>query len=411
MSFNRLLRQDVSSYLPLAFMDARFTMKMSLPPTLRWLIAALLVALSIWLLWPNKAAAPLLSASVTRQDIEDAVLASGALEAVEQVDVGAQVSGQVTRLLVENGQQVKQGELLAEIDPLIAQNDLKTAQAELASSQAQLRIKQAQLKQYELAYRRQQQMFGQQASSKADLENAEAQLAVTRAELQNAQANIDSAAIKVERSRTQLGYTRIQAPMDGTVVSIVTRQGQTLAATQTVPTLLKLANLDIMTVKAQISEADVSKVRAGMPVYFTLIGDPDTRYRAKLRTVELAPINVNDQTTSTSSTNVAVYYYALFDVPNPDHALRVAMTTQVTIVLGQRQGVLTIPRTALGKQLGPGEYQVQVLNGETPETRTIQTGLKDDIKVEVLEGLSEHDKVVIGQATGDEGREKEDEMS
>ncbi|EOD55608.1 Macrolide-specific efflux protein MacA, partial [Aeromonas molluscorum 848] len=187
-------------------------MKMSLPPMLRWLIAALLVALSIWLLWPNKAAAPLLSASVTRQDIEDAVLASGALEAVEQVDVGAQVSGQVTRLLVENGQQVKQGELLAEIDPLIAQNDLKTAQAELASSQAQLRIKQAQLKQYELAYRRQQQMFGQQASSKADLENAEAQLAVTRAELQNAQANIDSAAIKVERSRTQLGYTRDPGP-------------------------------------------------------------------------------------------------------------------------------------------------------------------------------------------------------
>lgn len=389
-------------------------MKMPLTPRLRWLLAALLLALTVWLLWPAKAPSPQLSAPVTREDIEDAVLASGVLEAVEQVDVGAQVSGQVTRLLVENGQGVKQGELLAEIDPLIAQNDLKTAQAELASSQAQLKIKLAQLKQFELAWRRQQQMFGQQASSRADLESAEAQLAVTRAEVQNAQANIDSATIKVERARTQLGYTKILAPMDGTVIAIVTRQGQTLAATQTVPTLLKLANLDTMTVKAQISEADVSKVHAGMPVYFTLIGDPDTRYQAKLRTVELAPTNINDQTTSTSGTNVAVYYYALFDVANPDHALRVAMTTQVTIVRDRRQGVLTIPRTALGKRLGPGEYQVQRLTGDVPQTLTIKTGLQDEIKVEVLAGLEEGDRVVIGQAPAANGapdETDEDELS
>lgn len=363
------------------------------------LLALALLALVVWLAWPGKTPDPVLTATVTRQDVEQTVLASGVLQAIEQVDVGAQVSGQVTYLAVEAGQQVKQGDLLAEIDPLIAQNNLKTAEAELASRRAQLKIKQAQLKQNELAWRRQQQMFRQEASSRADLESAEAQLAVTRAELQSAQADIDNALIKVERTKTELGYNRIQAPMDGTVVSIVTRQGQTLAASQTVPTLLKLANLDTMTVKAQISEADVTKVRAGMPVYFTLIGDPDRRYHGTLRTVELAPTNINEQSANTTTTsNAAIYYYALFDVPNPDHQLRVAMTTQVTIVLGERKQVLAIPQTALDKKLGENEYEVTLFKEDgQKETRRIKTGMKDDIKIEVVSGLNEQDKVTLEQ--------------
>lgn len=363
-------------------------------------LSTLFVAALIgWLAWPSQPATEMLTAKVTREDISQTVLASGVLQAIEQVDVGAQVSGQVTRLAVEDGAQVNKGDLLAEIDPLIAQNNLKTAAAELASNLAQLKIKQAQLKQYELAWHRQVEMFRQEASSRADLESAEAQLAVTRAELQNSQANIDSARIKVERAQTELGYTKILAPMDGTVISIVTRQGQTLAASQTVPTLLKLANLDTMTVKAQISEADITKVRAGMPVYFTLIGDPDTRYHATLRTVELAPTNINEQTASTTTTsNAAIYYYALFDVPNPDHQLRVAMTTQVTIVLGERKQVLAIPQTALGKKLGDNEYEVALLGeGAQRETRRIRTGMKDDIKIEVVDGLSEQEKVILDQ--------------
>ncbi|AZU49003.1 efflux RND transporter periplasmic adaptor subunit [Aeromonas dhakensis] len=354
-----------------------------------------------WLLWPSKTPEPVLTAQVTRQDVEQTVLASGVLQAIEQVDVGAQVSGQVTYLAVEAGQKVKQGDLLAEIDPLIAQNNLKTAEAELASNRAQLKIKQAQLKQNELAWRRQQQMFKQEASSRADLESAEALLAVTRAELQNSQANIDSALIKVDRARTELGYTKILAPMDGTVISIVTRQGQTLAASQTVPTVLKLANLETMTVKAQISEADVTKVKAGMPVYFTLIGDPDTRYQGTLRAVELAPTNINDQAaTGTTTNNAAVYYYALFNVPNPGHTLRVAMTTQVTIVLGERKQVLTVPQTALGKSLGDNEYEVTVIKeDETTETRHIKTGMKDEIRIEVVSGLTEKEEVQLNHGT------------
>ncbi|WP_368160510.1 biotin/lipoyl-binding protein, partial [Aeromonas sp. R5-3] len=111
-------------------------------------LLALVPVLAIgWLAWPSKAPEPVLTAEVTRQDVEQTVLASGVLQAIEQVDVGAQVSGQVTYLAVEAGQKVKQGDLLAEIDPLIAQNNLKTAEADLASRRAQLKIKQAQLKQ------------------------------------------------------------------------------------------------------------------------------------------------------------------------------------------------------------------------------------------------------------------------
>ncbi|MEV3844182.1 macrolide transporter subunit MacA [Aeromonas veronii] len=371
---------------------------MNITPKQRTLAITMLIAVVLlgWLLWPSQPPKAMLTAQVTREDIAQTVLASGVLQAVEQVDVGAQVSGQVTKLAVEAGDQVKQGDLLAEIDPLIAQNNLKTAEAELASNRAQLKIKQAQLKQNELAWRRQQQMFKQEASSRADLESAEALLAVTRAELQNSQANIDNALIKVDRAKTELGYTKILAPMDGTVISIVTRQGQTLAASQTVPTVLKLANLETMTVKAQISEADVTKVKAGMPVYFTLIGDPDTRYQGTLRAVELAPTDINDQATTGTTSNAAVYYYALFDVPNPDHTLRVAMTTQVTIVLGERKQVLTVPQTALGKSLGDNEYEVTVIKeDETTETRHIKTGMKDEIRIEVISGLSEKEEVQL----------------
>ncbi|MGL4251571.1 MAG: efflux RND transporter periplasmic adaptor subunit [Aeromonas sp.] len=373
-------------------------MKIDSKPRTRAIFTALALLFLIgWLTWPNDKPNPMLTAPVTREDLVQTVLASGALQAAEQVDVGAQVSGQVTKLVVEAGSRVKQGDLLAEVDPLIAQNNLKTAEAELASHRAQLKIKQAQLKQNELAWQRQQQMFKQEASSRAELESAEAQLAVTRAELQSSQANIDNAIIKVDRAKTELGYTKILAPMNGTVITIVTRQGQTLAASQTVPTVLKLANLETMTVKAQISEADVTRITANMPVYFTLIGDPDTRYQSILRAVELAPTSISEQATAGGTTNnTAVYYYALFDVPNPDHTLRVAMTTQVTIVLGERKQVLTVPQTALGKQLAENEYEVTVVKAdETTETRHITTGMKDEIRIEVVNGLSEQEEVKL----------------
>ena len=136
-------------------------MKISSKLRTRAIFTLLGLALIGWLVWPSDPPKAILKAPVTREDIAQTVLASGVLQAVEQVDVGAQVSGQVTKLAVEAGDRVKKGDLLAEIDPLIAQNNLKTAEAELASNRAQLKIKQAQLKQYQLAWQRQSQMCRQ----------------------------------------------------------------------------------------------------------------------------------------------------------------------------------------------------------------------------------------------------------
>lgn len=366
---------------------------------IRILVASLLVGGVIvgWLAWTKEPSSAILTTNVIRGDISQTVLASGILEAIDLVNIGAQVSGQVTHIFVEVGDQVKKGDLLAEIDPLIAKNNLKIAQAELASNHAQFKIKQAQLKQSKLTWNRQLQMFQQEACSRADLESAEVQMEIAHAELQNSQASIDAARIKVERAKTELSYTKIIAPMDGTVISIATRQGQTLATSQTVPTLLKLANLDTMNVKAQISEADVSKVKIGMPVYFTLIGDSDTRYNGTLRAIELAPTNINEQQSTIVTTgNNAVYYNALFNVPNQEHALRVAMTAQVVIVLDERKQVLILPQAALSKQLADNTYEVTLIDGEV---RRIKTGLKDDFRIEVISGLSESDEIKLNHGT------------
>ena len=141
------------------------------------------------------------------------------------------------------------------------------------------------------------------------------------------------------------------APIDGDVVSINTLEGQTVVASFQVPTLMKLADLSTMTVKAQVSEADVVRVKAGLPVYFTILGDPDTRYHGTLRAVQPSPEKINN----------AVFFNALFDVPNPERTLRVDMTAQVAIMLGEAKQALTVPLTALGARDKDGRHEVRVL--------------------------------------------------
>jgi membrane fusion protein, macrolide-specific efflux system len=190
-------------------------------------------------------------------------------------------------------------------------------------------------------------------------------------------------------------------------VAVVAKEGQTLNANQSTPTIIKLAQLDNMTIKAEISEADVPRVKAGVPVYFTILGQPDKRYTAKLRAVEPAPESISTDTTSstttttTSTSTTAIYYNGLFDVPNPDGVLRISMTTEVHIVLAERRGVLTIPSSALGERLPDGSYQVRVVDGEgRAAPRRIKIGLNNKVAAEVLDGLKEGEQVVIGEASG-----------
>lgn len=379
----------------------------------RWLLPALLVLVLLagWAVrhfWFTPAPPPqVATAPAQRADIEDTVLATGTIGAAKLVSVGAQVTGQVKVLSVALGDVVKQGQPIAEIDALPAQNALRNAQAQVKSAEAQARAKQAALAQAELVARRQRELVAADAGARADLEAAEATLATTRAELAAQQAQIAQAKVAESTAQLNLSYTRVTAPMDGVVVAIVTEQGQTVNANQSAPTIIKLARLDTMTVKAQISEADVSKVKPGMPVYFNLLGEPDRRIEARLRAVEPGPTTIaTDTSTSASTTSAtnAIYYNGIFDVPNPDGRLRINMTAQATIVLASAKQVLTVPSAALGARDREGFYKVRVQqeDGRIVEKK-LRIGLNNRVQAQVLDGLKEGELVITSEAVAGAG--------
>lgn len=353
----------------------------------------------------------LISAPVARSNIEDTVLANGTLQAFKQVSVGAQVSGQIKSLKVKLGDAVAKGQLVAEIDSLAQQNTLQSAEAALASALAQWRSAQATLAQNELTLRRQQQMRSADASSQADLEAAEASVATGRASVDSLKAQSEEARLSVAKARVNLGYTRITSPIDGQVVAVVTEEGTTVNANQSTPTIVIVAQVDQMTVKASISEADVTSARAGQRVYFTILGEPDRRYEAVLRTIEPATDSISSTSTgggsNTSSSNsssgttsaTAIYYNGMFDVPNPERKLRISMTAMVSIVRGEARDALTIPVGALSARAPDGSYTVGVVGSDgRPQQRRIRIGINNNVNAQVLDGLAVGDQVVLGNA-------------
>ncbi len=218
-------------------------------------LVVLALAASFWLSPAKKN--EYLTATVQRTDLENAVLATGVLQALKQVEVGAQVSGQLKSLKVVLGQTVKKGDWLAEIDPVISQNTLAQEQAKLENLQAQKLAKEVRVKQAELTWARQREMLAQDAAPRQDMESADAELRALRADGVSLDAQIRQQKLAMASAQTNLSYTRIVAPIDGDVVSISTLEGQTVVAAFQVPTLMKLADLSTMTVKAQVSEADV----------------------------------------------------------------------------------------------------------------------------------------------------------
>ena len=368
------------------------------------LLLLIIVVVIAWaLLHQRQTPAEFLTATVEQRPLQQAVLADGTLTASKLVSVGAQASGQIKRLRVELGDQVKQGQLVAEIDSMTQQNALQNAQAALKNIEAQRAAKQAQLSNYRAAFARQQAMLAKNLTAKADYDDAQALLNATDAEIRALDAQIVQAQIEVNTAQVNLGYTRIVSPMDGTVVSVPVEEGQTVNAVQSAPTLIKVANLDTMTVKAQISEADVIKVEPGMKVWFTILGEPQQRYEGTLRAIEPAPDSINNDTassltsaSSSSSEKTAIYYYGLFDVPNPQHRLRISMSAEVHIVLGERQNALVIPATAIDHI--DGKTSVQVLNARQQAIRRqVVVGLNDNVEAEIVSGLKVGEKVVLGQ--------------
>lgn len=339
-----------------------------------------------------------LTAPVVRADLQHAVLATGILQAFQQVDVGAQVSGQLKSLKVGLGDAVKKGQLLAEIDPVLSLSALRSAKASLESLEAQRRAVAASLRQADLNFRRQREMIDKDATSRQDLEAARAQRQVLQANLASFDAQIVQARAQVDTAEANVAYTRITAPMDGDVVAVVTQEGQTVVASQQAPVILKLANLETITVKAQISEADVIHIREGQKAYFTILGDTRTRHAGTLRAIEPAPQDFTDPDAKASG---PVFYNALFEAVNDNHRLRIGMTAQVTVVLNEAKNVLAVPIGALGPRAADGRYAVRVLEADGGVRRLqVPVGINDRVYVQVGGGLKEGDEVITAEARG-----------
>ncbi|MFT4089443.1 MAG: efflux RND transporter periplasmic adaptor subunit [Asticcacaulis sp.] len=353
---------------------------------------------------------PVITAEVTRGDVERTVLSTGALEPYTLVSVGAQTSGRVTSLKVDLGDEVKKGDLIAEIDSATQKNAQQTALAQIASARAQRAQAEATQEQAKREYERQKRLFAADAASKADYESAETAYKTSVASVRAIDAQIAQAEVSLSTAEVNLGYTRITAPIDGTVLAVVTKEGQTINANQTTPTIIKLGQLGRMTIKAEISEADVIRIKPGMEVYFTILGDSKRKYRATLRSIAPAPVSIETTDSITASTaSSAIYYNGIFDVDNADGVLRTFMTAQVHIVLEQARDVMTIPATALGQAAEDGSYTVRVQDKSgTLSNRRITVGVNDGTSVEVKSGLKLGEKVVTVDAAtagpGDTGQ-------
>lgn len=352
------------------------------------LFASACTGLAAWLLG-GEARPVHMSALVERADIERSVLASGVLQPIRKVDVGAQVNGQLKRLHVRLGQAVKKGDLLAEIDPQLAQGDLRIAEADLASMLAERRGVDARLEAAREEWRRQRALFADGMTAQRELQRARAELGRLEAERAGLDARLDKGRYIVGQQRTRLAYTRIEAPIDGEVLSLDTREGQTVIAAQQAPTILRLGDLSRIEVRAQVSEADIGHIRPGMKAFFTLLGAPDERYPGVVREIQPTPEKVNN----------AMFFNVLFDVDNPRRRLRQDMTAQVTLVERAVRQVPAIPLTALGEQAGRDTYRVQVLgpDGEA-RPRTVRVGLMGRTHVQVLQGLRLGERVVTASA-------------
>ncbi len=359
-------------------------------PWLWALVLAMVAVVVAVLLWRGMNSSPQtqrITVTVERGDIEKTVTAVGALQPKEYVDVGTQVSGQLQKVHVEIGDRVSKGDLIAEIDPTRYESTVRNDRASLQSLRAQLMQKQAEqeLAQQQLA--RNQRMLAERAVSQDTVEQLQASAKVAKASVAALKAQIEASQATLQGNLANLGYTKIYAPMDGTVVSQTSLEGQTVNATQSAPVIVQVANLDVMTVWAQVAEADVNKVKPGMAAYFTTLGMAGRRWQGIVRQVQPTPETEND----------VVLYNVLIDVDNAEQLLLPSMTVQVFFMLGQAKDVPLVALSALtlDPAAGPEMYRATVLTEQGPEPRQVQIGVANRTTAQVVSGLRVDEKVIV----------------
>jgi membrane fusion protein, macrolide-specific efflux system len=348
---------------------------------------------------------------VVRGDIEATVTAIGTLQPRRYVDVGAQVSGQIVHLHVQPGSRVAKGDLLVEIDPSVQRATVDAGRAALAGLRAQLAEQQAQQRLAQQQNARQQELALADATKREDVQTAEANLAAAFARLDNLKAQIDQTQATLKADEARLGYTRIFAPMAGTVVAVEAREGQTLNATYQTPNILRIADLSGMTVWTEVSEADISQVKPELPVYFTTLGGHGAakprRWEGRIRQVLPAPPAVAAAGAQAGGGQPqgmkAVNYTVLFDVDNPDGALMPQMTAQVSIVTARAKDVINVPLAAVDG-LAEEKTTVRVMRDSGDiETRVLTLGVRSRHLAEVLAGLGEREALVLGEKQIEKG--------
>lgn len=355
------------------------------------LLILICAAIAMWY-WQSKETVPqdYPTAAIKRGDVTEMITAYGEIKSSDSVEIGTQVSGILFRLHVDTGDYVKTGDLIAEIDRTVYESKVNMGKAAIANLEAQLAAKKTQMTLAEVQSKRTEELYKQKAVSEdlalVNKTNYEAAVAA----VDGLKAQIDQAQATLEVDEANLSYTKIFAPIAGTVVNVVSKQGQTLNASQTAPIILKLSNLDIMKVWAQVSEADITKMKIGLPAYFTTLAEPTKKLEGKVKKIYPTPETVSG----------ALFYNVVFEVPNPDHELLPQMTAQVFFTLGEAKDVLLVPLLAL-KPVPDNQdkslYTVIVVKNKKLERREVKIGIKDRLNAEVLSGLNEGDVVVVGR--------------
>lgn len=326
----------------------------------------------------------LATAKVTRGNLEERVTAIGTIKPQVDVEVGAQISGQLTKIYVEVGDEVEEGQLLAEIDTEVLEAKVTAGKAQIKAQQAQLKDRRAQLTLAQQRFTRQQNLYKNQAVTEEELQQAEATFLSAQAQVEQLIAQIEQNQASLQAEEANLKYGRILAPINGTVVNLPARQGQTLNANQQAPVILTLADLSSMRVETEVSEADISRLKVGMPAFFTTLGNQNLRWQGKLLRIEPTPKIENN----------VVLYNAPFDVTNKNNQLLPQMTAQVFFVVAKADNALIAPLAALQRQ-PQNKYLARVKTATGIEERQVTLGVNNRIEAEVLSGLNEGDELVL----------------
>ena len=342
---------------------------------------------------------------VYRRDVQKVVNATGEVRAIDLVTIGAQVSGKIEHLHVKVGQEVKKGDLIAEIDSTTQQNEVDINKSRLDSYQAQLAAAKVSLEVAEKQYKRMQKLKKGNAASEEDLENALDTYETAKSRVVELESSIKETEISLSTAETNLGYTKITAPLDGTVVSVPVKEGQTINAAMNTPTIVQVANLDNMEIVIEISEGDIGNIKPGVKVTYSILADLNQIYETTLQSIDPGlTLLTNGEYTEVVDSSEAIYYYGRLIVPNEDGILRIGMTTQNVIYVESAENVLTVPVVAV-KEAGDKEF-VEILTKKGVERRDITTGVSDGLNVEVKGGVSEGEKVILAKMSSAEISDK-----